>query len=163
MFCLFNHVVVLIVTVDFPVSGFVIVPRDLVGLGLKTLHPNTVWSDLQPHRFENHILMVQLSKGQAIAVPRLPTVLKLDNSKSWNFVQILKSFWQNGIHLSSFNMVGLLEFRSHSKCGPFVNQPLYDCSKSIHVWITDPHCMSWKVRTLSGGLLKVALSYILSP
>ena len=37
--------------------------------------------------------------------------------------------WQNGSHLSGFQMVGLLDFRSHSKSGPFATQPLFDHSK----------------------------------
>ena len=39
-------------------------------------------------------------------------------------------------------MIGLLDFRSNSKSGPFASQPLFDYSKSRLVWISDPHCIS---------------------
>ena len=39
-------------------------------------------------------------------------------------------------------MVGLLDFRSHSKSRPFANQPLFDHLKSRLVQILDPHCTS---------------------
>ena len=38
-------------------------------------------------------------------------------------------------------MARLLDFRSHSKSGPFANQPLFDHSKSRLVQISDPHCI----------------------
>ena len=38
-------------------------------------------------------------------------------------------------------MVGLPDFRSHSKSRPFANQPLFDHCKSRLVWISDPHCI----------------------
>ena len=34
------------------------------------------------------------------------------------FVKISNIFGQNGSHLSGFQLVGLLDFRSHSKSGP---------------------------------------------
>ena len=37
-------------------------------------------------------------------------------------------------------MVGLPDFRSHSKSGPFANQPLFDHSKSRLVQISDLYC-----------------------
>ena len=39
-----------------------------------------------------------------------------------------------------FQMVGLPDFRSHSKCGPFATQPLFNHSKFRLVRISDPHC-----------------------
>ena len=42
--------------------------------------------------------------------------------------------------LSGFQMVGLLDFRSHSKSGPFATQLLNDHLKSRLVRISDPHC-----------------------
>ena len=39
-------------------------------------------------------------------------------------------------------MVGLPDFRSHSKSGPFATQPLFNHIKSRLVWISDPHCNS---------------------
>ena len=44
--------------------------------------------------------------------------------------------WQNGDHLSGFQMVGLLYFRSHSKSGLFATQPLFGHQKSRLVQIT---------------------------
>ena len=38
-------------------------------------------------------------------------------------------------------MARLLDFRSHSKSGPFVTQSLFDHSKSRLVRILDPHCI----------------------
>ena len=37
-------------------------------------------------------------------------------------------------------MVGLPNFRSHSKSRPFLAKPLFDHSKSRLVWNSDPHC-----------------------
>ena len=37
-------------------------------------------------------------------------------------------------------MVGLPDFKSHSKSRPFATQPLFDHSKSRLVWVSDPHC-----------------------
>ena len=42
--------------------------------------------------------------------------------------------------LSRFQMVGLPDFRSHSKSEPFLTQPLFDYSKSRLVRISDPQC-----------------------
>ena len=43
--------------------------------------------------------------------------------------------------LSRFQMVGLPDFRSHSKSGPFATQPLFDHSKSKLVRLSDPRCI----------------------
>ena len=45
--------------------------------------------------------------------------------------------WQNGCHLSGFQMVGLPDFRSHSKSRSFPTQPLLDHLKSRLGWISD--------------------------
>ena len=42
----------------------------------------------------------------------------------------------------------LPDFRSHSKSAPFTNQPLFNHSKSVCVWISDPHyipALTWKL------------------
>ena len=57
------------------------------------------------------------------------------------FVQISNGFWQNGAHLSRFHMAGLLDFRSHSKSGPFATQSHFGHSKSRLVWISDHQCI----------------------
>ena len=56
------------------------------------------------------------------------------------FVWISNCFWQNGTHLSGFQMFGLRDFKSHSKSRPFSTQPLFDHSKSRLVRISDPYC-----------------------
>ena len=43
--------------------------------------------------------------------------------------------------LSGFQMVGLPDFRSHSKSRPFATQPVLDHSKSRLGQISDPHCI----------------------
>ena len=50
--------------------------------------------------------------------------------------QMVKTRWR----LVGFQMVGLPDFRSHSKSGPFTNQPLFDHLKSGQGRISDPHC-----------------------
>ena len=47
--------------------------------------------------------------------------------------------WQNGSHLSGFQMVGVADFRSHLP-RPFATQPLFDHLKTKLVRISDPHC-----------------------
>ena len=42
--------------------------------------------------------------------------------------------------LVSFQMIGFQDLRSHSRSGPFANQPLFDHFKSKQVCISDPHC-----------------------
>ena len=43
--------------------------------------------------------------------------------------------------MSGFQMVGLPDFRPHSKSIPFATQPVLDHSKSRLGWISDPHCI----------------------
>ena len=63
-------------------------------------------------------------------------VLTIRNMDIFN--QISNGFWQNDIHLSGFQMVGLLEFRSDLRSRPFANH-LCDHSKYRQVQISDPH------------------------
>ena len=72
--------------------------------------------------------MVRFSKGRAVAKAMVPTIPKPDHSKSGHFCLDFKWFRQNGNHLCEFQMVGLPDFRSHLKSGPFANQPLFDLS-----------------------------------
>ena len=53
--------------------------------------------------------------------------------------------------LSGFQMIGLSDFRSHSKSKPFATQPLFDHSKSILVWISDSHCI--QIKTSNGQIV----------
>ena len=46
------------------------------------------------------------------------------------FVQISNSFVQNCSHFSGFQMVRLLDIKTHLKSGPIENRPLLDHSKS---------------------------------
>ena len=50
---------------------------------------------------------------------------------------------QNGGYFSGSPIVGVPDFRSHTKSGPFANQPFLDQSKSGRVWISDPHCIDF--------------------
>ena len=70
---------------------------------------------------------VLFSNGQALAmaIAIVPTIQKPDHA---NF-------------LSEYQMVGLLDFRTHSKSRPFAIQPLLDHSKYRLVLISDCHCM----------------------
>ena len=90
----------------------------------------------------SNALDFQFSNCQALAlaiatVPTkslVPTIHKPDHSKSGRFCLNFKWFLTNGSHLPGFQMVGLPDFRSHSKSGPLATQHLF-------VWISDPHCI----------------------
>ena len=62
--------------------------------------------------------IVQFSNGRAVAMA-IAIVPSIQNPDI--FVRIWNGFWQNGGHLSSFQRVGLPDFRSHSKSGPFTS------------------------------------------
>ena len=62
------------------------------------------------------------------------TIQKPDHLKSGHSVRISNGSWKNGGHLSGFQIVGLLDFRSHSKSRPFPNQPLFDQSDPTCKW-----------------------------
>ena len=51
-------------------------------------------------------------------------------------------------------MVGLPNFRLHSKSGPFATKPLFDYLKSTLVRISDPHCNGLELARYSNGDLK---------
>ena len=60
--------------------------------------------------------------------------------------------------LVGFQMVGLPDFRSHSKSGPFANQPLFDHSKSGQGRISDPHCsLGWELEFWQSGFQIAAI------
>ena len=81
---------------------------------------------------EGQISNDPFSNCRALAMAVVPTIRKLDI-----FVRISNGFQQNGGPLSGFQMVGLLDFRSHSK-----SRPLLDHSK--FGWISDPHFSVYK-------------------
>ena len=63
-----------------------------------------------------------IGRALAMAIASVPTVQNPDV-----FIRILNGFWQNGTHLL-FQIVGLPDFRSHSKSRPFETKPLFDHS-----------------------------------
>ena len=99
----------------------------------------TIWN---PETFEIQTFwrlgfqMVRFSNGRAVAVP---TIQKLDHLKLGHFSRTSNGFWQNGGYLSGFQMIGLLNFRSHLKFRPFLTLPLLEHSKYRLIWISDPH------------------------
>ena len=93
-------------------------------------------SELQPFEIRKHLKvgfqMVRFSNSPALAmaIAIASTIQKPDQSKSRCFCWISNGFWQNGSNLSRFQMVGLPDYRSHSKSRPFTTQPVLDHSKS---------------------------------
>ena len=77
----------------------------------------------------------------AMAIAIVGTILKTRPFQIGIFLSRFQMiFWQNGSYLSTFQTVGLPDFRSHLKSGPFATLPLFDHSKSRQVRISDPHC-----------------------
>ena len=75
-----------------------------------------------------------------MAIAIAPTILKLNHSKFGRFCPDFKWFLSKCGNLSGFQMVGLPNFRSHSKSGPFETKPLINHSQSRLVLISDHHC-----------------------
>ena len=76
------------------------------------LKSGNIWnSDFLKVRFQ----MAQWSNSRALALDMaiVPTIQKPDHLKSGGFCQVSNGFWQNGSHLSEFQIVGLPDFRSH--------------------------------------------------
>ena len=80
--------------------------------------------DLKSDHLNFGLFEDQISNGLALAIAIVPTIQNPDV-----FVQISNVFWQNGSHLSGFQMIGLPEFRSHWKSRPFATQPVLDHSR----------------------------------
>ena len=116
----------------------------IIGNWTSDYHLNNVqWaSEIRPFEIPKHLKSILLegliSNDLAIAI--VPTIQKCEHSKSGRFCPHFEWFWHNGSQLSRFQMVGLLDFRSHWKSGPFATQPLFGHSKSRLVQISDPHC-----------------------
>ena len=91
--------------------------------------PFKIWKHLKFRLFEDWISNVWFSKcrSKTLAIAMLLTMWKWDHSKSRHFCLDLNVFWQNGGHLSGFQMVGLLYFRFHLKSKP-PHQPLFNHS-----------------------------------
>ena len=73
-------------------------------------------SEIRPFEIRRHLksglFEGQISNGRALvmAIAIVPTIQNPDV-----FVRISNIFWQNGGHLSGFQMVGVPDFRCHSK------------------------------------------------
>ena len=65
----------------------------------------------------------------------VPTIWKLDHWKYGCFCGDFTGFWQNGSHLSRFQMVWLPDFKSHANSGPFA----INSKSRLVVQISDPH------------------------
>ena len=116
----------------------------LVQWGSK-IQPFETLKHLKPGLCRVRFQMVWFSNGWALAIALaiVPTVRKPDHSKSDIFVQISNVFWQNGGCFTEFQMVGLPDYRPHSKSIPFETQPLLDRSKSRLIWISATHCIKF--------------------
>ena len=84
------------------------------------LGPLTPWCALGTALLCSSRVGLWFLNGGAIAIAMVPTIRKLDN-----LVLISNGFWQNCSQLSGFHMLGLLDFRFHSKSRPFATQPLF--------------------------------------
>ena len=88
-----------------------------------------IWKHLKSRLFEDRISNGPVFKGLGYRVCYSYGPDPFENRTIQNqdiFVQILNGFWKNGGHMTQFKMVGLRDFRSHSKSGPYANQPLFD-------------------------------------
>ena len=73
-------------------------------------------------------------------MPSLFSVLFVDKAHIlWSGDLLLQNVEQNGVHWSRFQIVGLPDFRSHSKSRPSATQPLLDHLKSRLGRISDPN------------------------
>ena len=82
---------------------------------------NTMYSgDLKSDHLKDEFQKVRFSNGRAsaVAIAIVPTIEKRTIQNPDIFVRISNGFRQNGNPLSGFQMVGLLDFRFHSKSGP---------------------------------------------
>ena len=127
----------------------------------------TCWPRIQWGSVIREHLKSGLSNDQAltVAIAIAPAIWNLDI-----FVWISNGFWQNGGHLSGFQMVGLPNFRSHlksrksvwilnvqvfkwlgniAKAWPIENRaieiqpskgPDFQCFQILNGQISDPHC-----------------------
>ena len=98
------------------------------------IRPFKIWKHLKSRLFEGEIsngLVFKwfwLSNGRALARPIVivPTIRKLDHSKSGHFCPDFKWFLTKWGPVVCYQTVGLPDFRSHLKSGPFATQPLFD-------------------------------------
>ena len=71
------------------------------------------------------------------------------------FVQISNDFWQNGSHLSGFQMIRLLDFRSHLKSRPFKIQSS-NFRSPLYSTLTHYSCI-----TLNSGYIYTVIKYFI--
>ena len=62
--------------------------------------------------------------------------------------------------LSGFQMVGLPNFRSHQKSGPFAAHPLLDNSKSRLAWISTLQCIKGMAQIMDHSTIKQESSQV---
>ena len=106
---------------------------DVIILFLDTRNPNSSdhWTKWIPVQWGSEILIFQSPNPSKTRPFKSPDVL----------VRISNGFWQNGCYFSGFQMIGLPDFRSHSKTRPFTTQPLLDHSKFRLGRMSDPYCI----------------------
>ena len=73
-------------------------------------------------------------------------VYSSNHLKTWNFCLDIKQFWQNGGHLSAFQMVGLPDFRFHLKSRPSATQPLFDQNNNQLITYFLPVCYLLRIQ-----------------
>ena len=77
--------------------------------------------------------------GYSYCYSHSPNHLKTGPYEIQTFLSEIQIVFDKMAAICWFQMVGLLDFGSHSKSRPFEAQPLFDHSKSRLVWISDPH------------------------
>ena len=100
--------------------------QDTVGIWNPTIR--------NPETFEIWTFWKLYSKAQVFKYLKLMAIDLTIWKPDW-MVQISNDQYKMAAILVGFQMVGRLEFKSHSKSRPFANQPLFDHSKSGHVRI----------------------------
>ena len=87
--------------------------------------------DICAYAGTGNVLKIQVSKADPVILHEtrwadINYILSL-NFKTQRGSEQIKSnrFWKKGGHLSGIQLVGLPDFRSHLKSGPFANQPLF--------------------------------------
>ena len=106
-------------------------------------------SEIQKH-LKSGLFESQISNGVVFkwsSFSYSPNHSKTGLFKIQPFLSGFQMVWQNGGHLSRFQLVGLPDYRSNSKFRPLETNPLFDHSKFRLVRISDPHCLSWKETT----------------
>ena len=100
-------------------------------------HPIQLGSEIRP--FEIRIFWRLDFKWSSFSYGYSPNHSKTGPFKI--FVQISNGLWQNGGHVSGFQIMGLPDFRSLLKSRPLSTQLLLDHLKSRLGQISDPHCI----------------------